>query len=198
MAIHSQSRLEEIINNPGMYLPARTIYCLKAYVDGINSPNQTDVWDYLDGFYDWLLDTFNHDNRGAQDEIKLILHYMSNDPYDAFDRFFELLDEYKEGENLPLLQAIRERPFDFLPQRSIYALYAFFWGMDMQAQGYFDAIDLSEFEGWLQNQFENDSSWYKIIMLYSHDEFGALQQFATLYTEFSSKPGPASDTVAMV
>lgn len=183
----------EVAKNPRLYLPSRSIYCLKAYIDGVNSAEMTDVWDYLDGFYDWLVDTFQH--RGvAQDEVKLILHYVSSDPYDAFNRFFELLDEFMDGEELmPFFQNIRNNPYQYLPQRSIHALYAYFWGVDMASQGMIEYTDLSHFESWLQSTYENDSSWDKILLFYSHDEFSAIEQFQTLYEEFSIMPRHTSD-----
>ena len=188
--------IEEVTKNPGLYLPSRSIYCLKAYVDGINSGEMTDVWDYLDGFYDWLMNTFKH--KGASiDEVKLILHYVSRDPYDAFDRFFELLEAFYEGEELmPLFNRIKENPYDYLPQRTIHALYAYLWGVDMSTQGLVDYTDLSGFENWLQEYYENSSSWYKILLLYSQDEFSAMQQFQMLYEEFDAMPGHASDMEA--
>lgn len=186
--------IEDVAEKPAMYLPSRSIYSLKAYIDGVNSGEMTDVWDYLDGFYDWLVETFQHGRQGAQDEVKLILHYMSNDPNDAFFRFFELVEEFKEGEELlPLFKNLKENPYNYLPQISIYTLYAYLWGVDMASQGLVDYTDLSDFEDWLQEYYENDSSWYKILMFYSQDEFGALQQFQTLYEEFGSRPSHASD-----
>ena len=199
MDVQPTISLDEITQRPGMYLPARTIYCLKAFVDGINCEDQTDVWDYLDGFYDWLLETFNHrPDLGMHCEMKLILHYMSKDPYDAFDRFFELVQEFQYGEEeLPLFKAIRENPYDFLPQRSIYCLYAYFWGKDMASQNYCPTINLSGFESYVQDKYELDDSWYRTILFYSQDEFGALNQFQELYEEFSSQPSHASDTAPM-
>jgi len=186
--------IEDVAEKPTMYLPSRSIYCLKAYVDGINSGEMTDVWDYLDGFYEWLVETFQHGRKGPQDEVKLILHYMSNDPNDAFFRFFELVEEFKEGEELlPMFKKLKENPYNFLPQISIYTLYAYLWGVDMASQGLVEYTDLSDFEDWLQEYYENDSSWYKILMFYSQDEFGALQQFQTLYEEFATMPSHASD-----
>ena len=192
-----QFTIEEVTENPGLYLPSRSIYCLKAYVDGVNSGEMTDIWDALDGFYDWLVDTFNH--RGTSiDEVKLIMHYVSTDPYDAFDKFFELLEAFYEevydGEEvLPFFAKIKDAPYDYLPQRTIHALYSFFWGVDMAAQGLIGYTDLNLFEEWLQDFYENSSSWYKIILLYSQDEFSALEQFQTLYSEFDAMPGHASD-----
>lgn len=185
--------IQEVAENPGLYLPSRSIYCLKAYVDGVNSNEMTDVWDYLDGFYDWLVDTFNHKGNSI-DEVKLIMHYVSTDAYDAFDKFFELLEAFYDGEELlPFLQKIKEAPYDYLPQRTIHALYSYFWGIDMASQGMIEYTDLNAFEEWLQDFYENSSSWYKIILLYSQDEFSALQQFQTLYGEFDAMPGHASD-----
>ena len=187
--------IEEVVAQPNMYLPARSIYSLKAYVDGINSGEATDVWDYLDGFYDWLVETFQHTNGIAQDEVRLILHYVSTDPHDAFYRFFELVEEFLEGEDLlPFFKDIRDNPYKYLPQISIHSLYAYLWGVDMASQGMVDYTDLSAFEDWLQDYYENDSSWYKILLFYSQDEFGALQQFKILYEEFATQPSHASDS----
>ncbi len=187
--------LDEITLRPGMYLPARTIYCLKSFIDGVNSDDQSDIWDYMDGFYDWLLETFNHpSDMGMHCEMKLILHYISHDPYDAFDRFFELVDEFKQGEyELPILRAIRRNPLNYLPQRSIYCLYAYFWGKDHASQNYCEPIDMDNFETWVQDKYEMDTPWHKTILFYSQDEFGALNQFKDLYEEFSSQPNHASD-----
>jgi hypothetical protein len=186
--------IEDVAENPAMYLPSRSIYCLKAYIDGINSQEMTDVWDYLDGFYDWLVETFQHDGKTVPDEVKLILHYVSTDPNDAFYRFFELLENFYEGDELlPFFRRIKENPYNYLPQVSIHTLYAYLWGVDMASQGLCNYTDLSEFEEWLQDYFENDSSWYKILLLYSQDEFGALQQFNTLYEEFATRPTHVSD-----
>ncbi len=193
-----QFTIEDVVAKPAMYLPSRSIYCLKSYIDGINSNEMTDVWDYLDGFYDWLVDTFQHNGNGSQDEVKLILHYISTDPTDAFYRFFELVEEFNQGEELlPLFKKLRDNPLNYLPQVSIHTLYAYFWGVDMANQGLIEYTDLGEFENWLQEFYENDSSWYKILMFYSHDEFGALQQFKMLYEEFAMQPSHASDTSGM-
>jgi hypothetical protein len=192
-----QFTIQEVTKNPGLYLPSRSIYCLKAYIEGANSGEMTDVWDALDGFYDWLVDTFSH--KGASiDEVKLIMHYASTDPYDAFNQFFELLEAFYEDvydgeEMLPFFAKIKDAPFDYLPQRTIHALYSFFWGVDMAAQGLIGYTDLNLFEEYLQDFYENSSSWYKIILLYSQDEFSALEQFQTLYAEFDEMPGHASD-----
>lgn len=193
--IQSVITVEEILKRPAMYLPSRTIYSLKAYINGVNCPNQTDVWDYLDGFYDWLLDTFNHQSTlGMQCEMKLITHYMSQDTHDAYDKFFELVQEFRMGEEeLPLFKALRERPYDFLPQKSIYCLYAFLWGKDAMAQGLADTIDLSGFENFVEEHYSLEGEWHKTILFYSHDEFGALQTFQTLYEEYSIEPEHASD-----
>ena len=192
--MNARFTIEDVAGNPAMYLPSRSIYCLKAYVDGVNSNEMTDVWDYLDGFYDWLVDTFQHSGKTAQDEVKLISHYVSTDPHDAFFRFFELLEEFYEGEELlPFFQRLRDNPHNYLPQINIQTLYAYLWGVDMASQGLCEYTDLSVFEEWLQDYFENDSSWYKILLLYSHDEFSALEQFHTLYEEFGAMPSHASD-----
>lgn len=193
--VQSDITLDEVAQQPGMYLPARTIYCLKAYIDGVNCDDQTDVWDYLDGFYDWLIDTFNHrSDLGMQCEMKLIMHYMSNDAYDAYDQFFNLVQEFRMGEEeLPLFKALRERPYDFLPQRSIQCLYAFLWGKDSYAQGMIEKVDLDGFETFVQEHYSLESPWHKTILFYSQDEFGALNTFQTLYEDFTVQPGHASD-----
>jgi hypothetical protein len=196
MDVQTVITMEELVQHPATYLPARTIYCLKAFIDGVNCEDQTDVWDYLDGFYDWLLETFNHQsNIGMQCEIKLIMHYMSQDNHDAYDRFFELVQEFRMGEEeMPLFEALRERPYDFLPQKSIHCLYAYLWGKDMVAQGLIDPISMDEFEVFVQNHYDLESPWHKAILFHSQDEFGALNVFQELYDEFISQPSHATDS----
>ncbi len=195
MDVQSVITLEEITQRPAMYLPARTIYCLKAFIDGVNCEDQTDVWDYLDGFYDWLLETFNHKSSlGMQCEMKLIMHYMSNDAHDAYDQFFDLLQEFRMGEEeLPLFKALRERPYDFLPQKSIQCLYAYLWGKDNYAQGLAEKISMEGFEAFVQEHYELDAAWHKVILFYTQDEFSALETFQSLYEEFSVEPEHATD-----
>ena len=195
MDVQSAITLDEITQHPGMYLPAKSIYCLKAYVDGVNCDDQTDVWDYLDGFYDWLIDTFNHrSDLGMQCEIKLITHYMSNDGHDAYDQFFDLVQEFRMGEEeLPLFKALKERPYDFLPQKSIQCLYAYLWGKDSFAQGMVDKIDLEDFEAFVQEHYSIEASWHKAILFFSQDEFSALNVFQNLHEEFTVQPCHASD-----
>ena len=41
----AQFTIQEVTENPSLYLPSRSIYCLKAYIDGVNSGEMTDVWD---------------------------------------------------------------------------------------------------------------------------------------------------------
>lgn len=195
MNVQSAITLDEITQRPAMYLPAKSIYCLKAYIDGVNCDDQTDVWDYLDGFYDWLIDTFNHrSDLGMQCEIKLITHYMSNDGHDAYDQFFDLVQEFRMGEEeLPLFKALRERPYDFLPQKSIQCLYAYLWGKDSYAQGMIDKIDLDDFETFVQEHYKIETSWHKAILFFSQDEFSALNVFQNLHEEFTVQPCHASD-----
>jgi hypothetical protein len=195
--VQSVITLDEITQRPGMYLPARSIYCLKAYIDGINCGDQTDVWDYLDGFYEWLLDTFNHKrDLGMQCEMKLITHYMSHDGYDAYNQFFELVQEFRLGEEeLPLFTALQERPYDFLPQKSIQCLYAFLWGKDAFAQGITEKVNLDGFQEFVQERYELETTWHKTILFYSQDEFSALNTFQTLYEEFIVQPSHSSDNI---
>jgi|GEM_PF-2289058 len=195
MDVDSVVTLDEITQRPGVYLPAKSIYCLKAYIDGVNCEDQTDVWDYLNGFYDWLLNTFNHDsNLGMSCEMKLITHYMSRDGHDAYDQFFELVQEFRLGEEeLPLFKALQERPYDFLPQKSIQCLYAFLWGKDAYAQGMTEQINLNGFEEFVQEHYKMQAAWHKVILFFTQDEFSALGVFQTLYEGFATTPSHASD-----
>ena len=195
MDVLSAITLDKITQRPAIYLPAQSTYCLKAYIDGVNCYNQTDVWDYLDGFYDWLIETFNHkSDLGVQCEIRLITHYLSDDGQDVYDQFFDLVQEFRMGEQeLPLFKFLRERPYDFLPQKSIQCLYAYFWGKDSYAQGMIDKIDLEDFEVFVQEYYGIKSAWHKVILLYSQDEFSALNVFQKLHKEFTIQPCHSSD-----
>jgi hypothetical protein len=192
----SEITLDEVLQRPEAYLPARSIYALKAFIDGVNCPDQTDVWDYLDGFYEWLLETFEHEGKtGLPCEMKLIMHYMSRDAHEAYDTFFELLQAFRLDEpELPLFKALRERPYDFLPEKSIYTLYAYLWGKDTVAQGLIEPIALAGFEAYIEEHYEMKGAWHKLILLHTQDEFGALNVFRELYEAFTANPEHATDS----
>jgi hypothetical protein len=85
--------LDMIRQQPGLYLPARTLECLRAYIEGwrlaADYPEAEEA--LLVGFQQWIADRFLV--KSAQSWDSIILFY-AKDGHDALNQFFVLFAEY--------------------------------------------------------------------------------------------------------
>ena len=88
---------------------------------------------------------------------------------------------------IDLVKEIEESPSLYLVGRSIFYLRAFIDGWYFRNTNIDVKMDaLMDFNSWLQkrNKLPDDFTWEKIILLYSQDEFVALNNFFSLFNKF--------------
>jgi hypothetical protein len=93
-----------------------------------------------------------------------------------------------------LIQKIKKRPSMYLGKPSICNLRSCLSGyiLARREAGISQTSEehqLSEFQTWVQNKFQINSSqsWDKIILFYSEDERSALERFFELFEEFTQE-----------
>lgn len=94
----------------------------------------------------------------------------------------------RDSKNLvELIELIEKRPAMYISTNSISALKAFISGW-LFADPNIDASILNKFTHWLNktNNTNNDFIWDKVILLYSNDEYQALDNFFKLFNEFKT------------
>lgn len=200
MSTH-QLTLVDLAINPMACLPARSIYCLHAFINGVNSPEATDGLYHLEGFAEWLSEQLDLEYDGIYEAHQLVLRYLSPDPQEAYFAFLVQLEAYctEQGDIWPaLLEGMRTRPRDYVAVTSVYTLLAYLWGMEYRSQGMIaPRLDLAPFEEWLRSYYEQEGAWYELLLLHAMDEYGALQQFMILYKTFALAPSHLSDSAAL-
>jgi len=82
---------------PGLYLCARTIDCLRAFIYGWLAgagypPGETEL--LMVGFQEWVKERFHVEAAMSWNKI-ILFHSMDN--FDALDQFFALFEEYNAG-----------------------------------------------------------------------------------------------------
>jgi hypothetical protein len=86
--------IDAIRERPGLYLPARTIECLRAFVDGwllAGDASGADTNLIGDGFQRWVAERFDVRSPHSWNQI---IAFHSKDGFDALDQFFRLFAEY--------------------------------------------------------------------------------------------------------
>ncbi len=93
-----------------------------------------------------------------------------------------------------LIQRIKKRPSMYLGKPSICNLRSCLSGyiLARREAGISQTSEeqaLSEFQAWIQNKFQINSSqsWDKIILFFSEDERSALERFFELFEEFTQE-----------
>ncbi len=67
-------------------------------------------------------------------------------------------------------------------------------GKDAAAQGIIDVMDMTDFERFVQRNYDMEGvSWDKIILFHSQDEFTALSTFESLFGDYFVTPEHSSD-----
>jgi hypothetical protein len=100
-----------------------------------------------------------------------------------------------------LIGNIKKRPAMYLGQPSVTHLGVFLAGYSFARRQLGipqteQEQQFSEFQGWIQRKFKVSSSqsWDMILLFFSQDEQCALEQFFTLFDEFSQEIGRLDDS----
>jgi hypothetical protein len=94
--------LERIKQRPGMYLGKSSITRLRMLLDGYGMARmelglpRTEQEQEFNGFQEWIQKRFNITSSHGWDSIIL---FYSADERDALDKFFELFEKFRNGEN---------------------------------------------------------------------------------------------------
>lgn len=193
--------LVDLAINPMAYLPARNIYCLDAYINGINSEEMADGLFHLEDFGEWLAEQLGVPYDGLYESHQMVLRYLSPDPQEAYFTFLTYLKMYygEQGDIWPaMLERMMTHPREYVAVTSVHTLLSYLWGMEMRNQGMVELpISLTAFEDWLQAYYEQKGGWSELLLLHAMDEYGALQQFMILYKTFAIAPSHVSDNATV-
>jgi len=92
-----EERVSEIRQRPGLYLGHKSLVALRhylnGYIDGINLNNDGVLESFYPGFQEFIQDRYHITSTHGWAEI--IIFYSQSDEK-AFDRFYELLNEFLE------------------------------------------------------------------------------------------------------
>lgn len=206
--------LQEIKNNPVIYIDKPSITCLDFFVGGylsqLSNLGLTPEGYPMEGFNEQMQERAK--TNITQSWLEIIL-FLSSSEKDAFYIFFELFEKFikqknnskrQESEDVlrlrqfdiysEILSGIKKRPGMFLGSSSITRLDMLLRGYSLARRevGVPPTEPEREFEGfqsWVQEKYRIDSgqSWSKIILFYSVDEYEALQKFFELFEEYLNK-----------
>ncbi|MEK8130471.1 hypothetical protein WMW72_21415 [Paenibacillus filicis] len=88
-------KIQEVKQRPGMYIGKKSLHLLQAYLNGYiayhNEVNKEPNYFFLSEFQGYIQRRYNINTTHSWAE--LITFFSSNDN-DAFDRFYELLDDF--------------------------------------------------------------------------------------------------------
>jgi hypothetical protein len=104
--------LKDIRTKPGKYIGTKSIVKLRHFLDGIYyvlyyTDENKDSDSFLKGFQEWI--EMRYDITSTH-HWSSIINFYSNNEADAFDRFYELLDEF-------LSLSTKEREYSYLLQK---------------------------------------------------------------------------------
>ncbi len=90
--------LEEIKKRPSMYIGSKSLSNLRIYIDGFlygicTTSGKENLTSFLFGFQEWIANKF--DVKTMQ-HWSSIIRFFSVDDIEAFDKFYELLNEYSQ------------------------------------------------------------------------------------------------------
>lgn len=197
----NQLTLVDLAINPTAYLPARSIHCLHAFLNGVQGQAAAEDLFYLEGFEEWLSERLDLAYSGMYEAHQLVLRHWSTDPHEAYFVFLRELRAYyvAQGEAWPaLLKRMEVRPRDFVAVTSVYTLVAYLRGVMYRDEGRIAPdLDISAFEEWLRAYYDLEGCWSELLLLHAMDEYGALQQFMILYKTFALAPSHVSDAAAI-
>lgn len=199
--------LDDIRKRPEEYLGRKSLILLNSFFHG-----------YYDGLYyvkDWSITYFCglHEWTAARYEGPAtigwarMITYSERCEVKAFDRFFELLEEFVEetrpvigrktistSSELPydirrLMEMIRIRPALFTGRQSLKLLDAFVRGYTVAYNRYSDEpLDYFEgFQEWIEERYHmkpDDHSWAEIILFYESYDFRAFETFFEHFDNF--------------
>lgn len=197
----NQLTLVDLAINPTAYLPARSIHCLHAFLNGVQGQGVAEDLFYLEGYEEWLSERLDLEYLGMYEAHQLVLRYWSADPQEAYFVFLRELRAYYmvQGEVWPaLLKRMEAQPRDFVAVTSVYTLVAYLRGIMYRDEGRIAPnLDISAFEVWLRAYYDLEGGWCDLLLLHAMDEYGALQQFMILYKTFALAPSHVSDASTM-
>jgi hypothetical protein len=207
--------MKGIREDPHSHLGEVSIYRLRSFLEGytiacveLGLADQIEDLDY-NKFDEWFRQRFDVKVRSFI-SCKDLIQLLSANDGDAFERFFELVDEFcaeqgasavTRGANVDmsqrslsgLLNEIRKRPAMYLGIASISLLAEFLRGYTY-ARKQLEAIpsaeeqQLQDFQSWLPSRLNVDAkcSWDRVILAFCRDERDALKLFFDLYDEFGA------------
>ncbi|ABF41146.1 hypothetical protein Acid345_2145 [Candidatus Koribacter versatilis Ellin345] len=151
------------------------------------------------GFHKFVCAKFHLLSHAASTSSSLIITSYSANDSEAFDRYFDLLQEYLSGAppHLPeringrvirtfieRMKAIRERPAMFLGWRSFYALKFYLRGYERARADLPVSTDaerelMSEFCRWVEREknYGDPRPWFKIIECWGWTDPGSFKLF---------------------
>jgi len=85
--------IEQIKLRPAMYLGRKSIFCLRAFLDGwcFREPQGVEDIAVMEEFQRWLQTRFHHPSHSWE----RIIQFYSGDEADATDRFFKLFESFR-------------------------------------------------------------------------------------------------------
>lgn len=111
--------LQRIKQRPGMYLARPSITRLRMFLMGYSIARAelglptTEQEKEFGGFQDWIQERYNITSSHGWDSIIL---FYSADERDGLDRFFKLLEQFRNGEKASLTQVCAEKSSGSIPQ----------------------------------------------------------------------------------
>ncbi|MCC5638050.1 hypothetical protein LC593_19870 [Nostoc sp. CHAB 5844] len=203
--------LQEIKNNPVMYLDKPSITHLHSFLSGYLN---TQYMELFISFQKWIQETEKTSISPSWDKIIL---FVCGSERNAFYSFFELFEKFlkqkddsiiqesEEKYSAPednssflqfdiyneILSGVKKRPGMYLGSSSITKLDMSLRGTSLARReaGVPPTAQEREFEGfqsWIQEKYaiKTGQSWSKIILFYSVDEYEALYKFFELFEEY--------------
>ncbi len=203
--------LQEIKDNPVIYLDRPSIICLHSFLNGYLDARMDLGLDRegsgIEGFQDWIQEKAK--TQVCQSWSGIIL-FGSGSERTAFYRFFEEFEQFSKQKNSSknqknedvlrlrqfdiyneILSGIKKRPGMYLGSSSVTRLDMVLRGCSLARRevGVPPTEPEKKFQGfqlWVQEKYgiKTSQSWSKIILFYSVDEYEALQKFFELFEEY--------------
>lgn len=173
-----------ILDDIHSHLDIVSIYTLRAFLNGINDVDQSDAFDFLDEFEEYVQHSFSC--AETLSAARIISIYAEASSKNSFDYFFELIEDFCKGDIPRHILRLKDLTPLLIPCQKVECLFAFIQGKDLHQRFEVKPIELDGFSKWVSEYFELNQTcgWDHVIAMHSSSSHTAIELMKTLFAKY--------------